>query len=39
MGNNTDVRLLGWTDEEIKKLDEINVNWMIITDLTKRSKC
>ena len=29
---NTLIRLLGWTEEEINKLDDINVNWMMLDE-------
>ena len=28
----TIIRLLDWKEEEIKKLDEINVNWLMESD-------
>jgi len=26
------IQLLNWSEEDIRKLDEINVNWMILED-------
>lgn len=35
----TEVRLLNWTDEQIKQLDRFNPNWIMLSDVGNKPKC